>query len=70
VPWRKYGDLPERTPPGEREAATPAERPAPSPPAETSGDPPLLTPEELDALVGGRIAPAPQDDGPDSGESQ
>ncbi|UCG16163.1 MAG: hypothetical protein JSV19_12800 [Phycisphaerales bacterium] len=70
VPWRKYGDLPERTPPEGHKADVPAERPAASPSAEPCGDPPLLTPEELDALVGGRIAPAPLDDGSDSGEAQ
>jgi hypothetical protein len=52
VPWRRYADRPQRKPPP---------RTAPPPTAaDTVGgeEPPLLTPEELDALIGGRFSPA------------
>jgi hypothetical protein len=75
VPWRSYADRPQRKPPP-RTAPPPRIEPPPrteepptrtrlspiSPDAAGREEPPLLTPEELDALIGGRISPAASDD--------
>lgn len=47
VPWRRYEGGPVRTPP----------RRTPPEPADEANDPPLLTPEELDALLGDEDPP-------------
>jgi hypothetical protein len=47
VPWLNYDDMPQRTPP-DRTAPKPARPASPQP----EPDQPLLSPEELDALIG------------------
>jgi hypothetical protein len=47
VPWLQYDDMPQRTPPN-RTAPKPARPASPQP----EPDQPLLSPEELDALIG------------------
>lgn len=47
VPWLRYDDGPQRTPP-----AKAAPKRAPEPPATPEPEPPLLSPEELKALIG------------------
>ena len=60
VPWARYDDQPARKPPSGARSASVAPR------AATKAEPPLLTQEELDALMDGRIAP-PAD--PEPGEA-
>ena len=60
VPWARYDDQPARKPPSGARTASVAPRAAPK------VEPPLLTQEELDALMDGRIAP-PAD--PEPGEA-
>lgn len=58
VPWRRYADRPQRKPPP-RNSPTPT---ASAPDTIDRREPPLLTSEELDALIGGHIAPAASND--------
>jgi hypothetical protein len=54
VPWGDTESRPQRTAPSgatDRPVGLPTIKPAPAPPPDD--DPPLLSPEELDALVGG-----------------
>jgi len=60
VPWARYDDQPARKPPSGARSASVAPR------AATKAEPPLLTQQELDALMDGRIAP-PAD--PEPGEA-
>ena len=56
VPWLRYDDRPQRTPPKK----APSKPPTPEPPAEV--EPPLLSPEELEALMGEQSPEGPSRD--------